>query len=133
MSSKKVEITNLIFDRIKKVRGYKFDADIALAWGRDPSTISTWRRNGNLSLEPLVEYESDLNFNFLFFEDLPERRKEIKKDGKVVMIHEPSELYGEKSMTERIQALDLPPNEKLELLKAYVNVLEELKSTEPDE
>lgn len=133
MSRTKAEITNKILDNIKKARGYDSDADISLAWGRNSSTISTWRKNGNLSLEPLVEYESDLNFNYLFFDDLPERRKEIRKDGKVVMLHEPGELYGEKSMTERIQDLDLPANEKLDLLKAYIKVLEELKSTEPDE
>ena len=128
MSSRKIEIANIILDNVKKARNFKSDADLAHRWYRNTSTISTWRKRGSISLEPLIEHEGDLNFNYIFFGDKPVWRDEIQDSGRGMMLHEPSVEYGKKSITERIKQLDLPVKEKLELLEGYIEVLEQLQS-----
>lgn len=74
-----------------------------------------------MKLRAVFEFAGDINLNWLIYGDLPKWRDQIKIDGTVAMDYVP----GDKSMVERIKDLDLPAKEKLHLLNAYIQLMEE--------
>ncbi len=121
-----LQIANDILDRIREAYNFKSDAELARYLGKDPSTISTWRKRNSVNFNLIFAKCNDLNANYIVHGDMPMFRDEDHtRTGEV--IRELQENYSLKNTIDRIEKLGLDPDNKFALLQAFLNILEEKK------
>lgn len=124
MTTESLQNAIIILNRIKEAYNMKYDAELADLLDKDPSTISTWRRRNTIDYHLIFTKCHDLNANFIIHGDLPIRRSEIENN----QVRESEINYPTQNITQRIDNLSLAPDEKIELLKMYLKLLEQKES-----
>lgn len=126
MTRNNSQFANLILNRLKEAYSMKYDAELAKFLGKDPSTISTWRRRNTIDYNLIFSKCHDLNANFIIHGDLPIRRDAVEKNPD--HISEQKIEYQTQNIIYKIDNLTLGADEKIALLKMYLNLLEEKES-----
>lgn len=121
MTTKNLQNANHIINRIKEAYNMKYDTELADFLGKDPSTISTWRRRNTADYTLIFAKCHDLNANYIIYGDSPIKRIEIEHD----QVRESEIAYPTENIAQRIDNLSVQPDEKMELLKMYLKLLEQ--------
>ncbi|MCH2451513.1 MAG: helix-turn-helix domain containing protein [Gracilimonas sp.] len=124
MTTNKPQNANFILDRLKKAYGLKYDTEIADFLGKDPSTISTWRRRGTVDYTTIFSKCHDINANYIIYGEMPIKKSALSIESHS-LVNEPKKGYRIKNIIESIEALSINPEEKMELLKMYLKILKE--------
>lgn len=119
MSIEESQNVNDILNRIKAAYQLHSDVELAKLLGKAPSTISTWRRRGSVDYGLIFAICQDLNANYILYGDLP-----VKRFRETVVVNDPP-LTPHRLFIEKIESLSLAPDVKMELLQAWLDILEE--------
>lgn len=111
-----------MLDRIKAAYRLQSDAALAKLLGKAPSTISTWRRRGSVDYRLIFTICKDLNANYILYGDLP-----VKRFSESSVVQDPP-VNSHRLFIEKIECLSLEPAVKMELLQAWLAILEEKES-----
>lgn len=121
MTTENLQNANEILNRLKEAYNMKYDAELANFLDKDPSTISTWRRRNTIDYNHVFSKCHDLNANYILYGDLPIKREAME----VPQVRESETGYDTHNILQKIDNLSLKPDEKIELLKAYLKLLEQ--------
>lgn len=125
MPIKKYHSANHVLDRVKYAYQMKYDSELADFLQKDPSTISTWRRRNTIDYHLIFSKCHDLNANYIIHGDMPIFREQIFKKQDIHQIQKSGSDYQNQNIIERIENLSLDADEKIELLKIYLKLLEQ--------
>lgn len=108
MLDKSKTTSDAILDRIKDSKNFKTDVQLCEYLEVPQTTLSMYRKRDSFKIRQFLNKLSDFNMNYLLFGDEPVCRQKTKKN-----------------MADRIVELPLPAEKKIDLLDAYIEVLEQ--------
>lgn len=111
MLDKSKTATDAILDRIKESKNLKTDVQLCEYLEVPQTTLSMYRKRDSFKIRQFLNKLSDFNMNYLLFGDEPVWRQKVKKN-----------------MEGRIVELDIPAEKKIDLLDAYIEVLEQTET-----
>lgn len=84
---------NRVLDKIKFVKHFQTDLDLASELGISHVTLSSWRRRGSIDATLIIEKFPDLDLNYIFStsDELPEAEDKLagyNKEGTIKMVLE---------------------------------------------
>lgn len=136
MSSKKWHNANNILDRLKEVKNLPSDASIADYLGKDPSTISTWRRRNTLDFATILEKCKPDEIAYIIYNKSIHRYPEAESDHSLTVNDDREPAYDtthiesqisslSDSLVDRIRHAPLSKDSKLKLIDAFLEIIEQ--------
>lgn len=139
MSIDDVQLVQKVINRLKNAYNMSSDAKLADFLGVDPSTISAWKRRGNLDWKLIWTKCTDLSADYIIYEEMPIFREE--KGNKIYEpvgdIYEASNLKNINQVDfvedlQKIINMNISSSLRAELVRNYIQLLKKEESKNED-